>query len=261
MCGDRNRNQNNIHIGTSGWAYKHWIGDFYSSNLAQGEFLKWYSSHFQTVEINNTFYRLPEDAYLNEWYKETPPNFLFAVKASKYITHMKKLKPPFDPVSLFLNRVERLADKLGPILFQLPPRWRADKNRLKEFLVCLPAKFRYAFEFRDPSWFTEDIFSILKEHNSALCIYDLVGKTSPQVITSTTFTYIRLHGSVGNYAGSYPDHVLSDWARRIKHWWESGLDVFIYFNNDHQGHAVRNAGTLKKFINESAHSDKSLQMR
>jgi len=168
-----------VYIGTSGWNYKHWRGPFYPEDLPDKEMLSFYAEHFDTVEINNTFYHLPSFKTLKTWRETVPRKFTFAVKASRFITHMKKLKAPKTSTKKFFTRVERLEDKLGPILFQLPPHWGCDADRLADFLDALPSRRRYGFEFRDQSWHTEEVYDLLKKHNAALCIYDLAGKESP----------------------------------------------------------------------------------
>jgi uncharacterized protein YecE (DUF72 family) len=235
-----------VRIGTSGWQYKHWRGPFYESDLLVSRMLEAYYRHFDTVEINNSFYKLPSAAAFEKWRESTPRNFLFAVKASRFITHMKKLKDPENALQNFLPRAEKLKEKLGPILFQLPPRWQVHPERLKDFLQALPRKHRYAFEFRDPSWHTQRIYDLLRQFNAAFCIFDLAGFHSPREITAN-FTYVRLHGPGGPYQGNYSRHALREWAERIRQW-RSSLDVFIYFDNDQAGYAALNALDLRKLV-------------
>ena len=237
-----------IFIGTSGWNYKHWLGPFYPEDLPDKEMLSFYAQHFDTVEINNTFYHLPSFKTLRTWRETVPRKFTFAVKGSRFITHMKKLKAPKTSTKKFFTRAEKLEDKLGPILFQLPPHWGCDPDRLADFLDALPSRHRYVFEFRDQSWHTKKVYDLLKKHNAAFCIYDLAGKESPLEITAA-FTYIRLHGPTqAAYAGSYPPQSLKKWARRTKEWGKDLKAVYFYFNNDPTGHAVRNAMKLKALI-------------
>jgi uncharacterized protein YecE (DUF72 family) len=164
-----------IHIGTSGWHYAHWVGPFYAEGMDPGAFLAFYTGKFRSVEINNTFYHLPQPETLAEWRDTTPADFLFASKASRFITHMKKLKDPEQTIRRFFQVITTLGDKLGPILFQLPPHWRVDSERLKQFLAALPQGFRFAFEFRDASWFTPLVCELLTERGAALCAYDFDG--------------------------------------------------------------------------------------
>ena len=230
----------NIHIGTSGWHYPHWVGSFYPRGLSSEEFLPYYASHFSTVEINNTFYHLPTHETLAHWRDETPKDFLFACKASRYITHMKKLKDPQQSLARFFERVTVLQHKLGPILFQLPPRWKKNAPRLEEFLQALPTGFRYAFEFRDASWFDKQIYQLLMVHNAAFCLYHLAGQWSPEIVTAD-FVYFRLHGPQDSYQGQYDTPLLRRWANTCQQWAQSGKDVYGYFDNDQKGFASVNA--------------------
>ena len=236
-----------IHIGTSGWHYDHWMATFYPGDMKPKNFLDYYIKHFQTVEINNSFYRLPQKKTFAEWRDSVPKDFLFAVKASRYITHMKKLGDPKKSIKLFFDRVEALGNKLGPILFQLPPRWHCNADRLADFLKALPKKYQYTFEFRDQTWINPEIEKILKKHNSAFCIYDLNYFTSPKTVTAD-FVYIRLHGPNGAYAGSYSDKQLKEWAKDIKKWHKEGRSVYCYFDNDESGYAPKDALRLRKMV-------------
>lgn len=238
-------NPQSIHIGTSGWQYEHWQGPFYPEDLPQKEFLDVYARHFHTVELNNTFYQLPAEKTLVNWRESTPADLVFSVKASRYITHMKKLKDSEEPVTNFLKRVELLEDKLGPILFQLPPNWNFNLARLNSFLEALPTGFRYTFEFRDTGWLNPEAYQALKDHKAALCIYDFDGRLSPKEIT-TDFIYIRLHGPDGPYQGSYDASTLSGWSGAFNTWSEQGHQIFCYFDNDQAGHAVKNALSLQE---------------
>ena len=190
-----------IHVGTSGWSYDHWKGPFYPGNLPGNRMLEYYAQHFRSVEINCSFYRLPEKKTLQHWYECTPDDFLFTAKASRYITHMKKLKDPQESVPVFLDRISLLKDKLGPILFQLPPRWRFNATRLGAFLDSLSNEFRYAFEFRDHSWLNREALELLARHNMSFCIYELEGFVTPDEITADHI-YVRLHGPGDAYQGS-----------------------------------------------------------
>lgn len=209
--------------------------------------LPYYASHFDTVEINNSFYHLPTSKTFKSWGEAVPADFIFAVKASRFITHMKKLKAPKTSMTKFLARVDRLEDRLGPILFQLPPGWRCNVERLARFLNALPVQYRYSFEFRDPSWHVNEVYALLRKHNASLCVYHLNGFDSPVEITAD-FVYVRLHGTESKYGGSYPDPILKQWANRIGRWQRESKIVYFYFNNDPEGYAVKNAFTLKKFL-------------
>lgn len=236
-----------IHIGTSGWHYAHWSGSFYPGDLGKESYLQYYQNVFQTVEVNNTFYRLPEKKTLGSWKKTVGDGFLFSLKASRTITHLKKLKNSEDPVSKFLERAEVMEDKLGPVLFQLPPRWHADLERLAAFFDGLPDDFRYVFEFRDPSWFQKKVTDLLTERGAAFCITDYDGRLSPKAVTAD-FVYIRLHGPDGPYKGQYSKSSLSGWAGAISAWSRKNLDVFCYFDNDQRGYAPQDARKLKKMM-------------
>jgi uncharacterized protein YecE (DUF72 family) len=240
-------NSANIHIGTSGWHYDHWKGPFYPDGMAKDEMLTHYSRHLHTVEVNNSFYQLPQKDTLTRWKKTVPSDFIFAFKASRYITHMKKLKDPAKGVPPLLDAAGALGEKLGPILFQLPPRWRVNHERLDAFLQFLPSDFSYAFEFRDPSWFTERTCDILAEHGAAFCIYHLAGRLSPRTVTAD-FVYVRLHGPQAAYRGQYDKQALSGWAGAFSAWRQQGRDIFCYFDNDQAGYAAQDALTLSAML-------------
>jgi len=238
-----------LHIGTSGWHYRHWTGAFYPEGMDRRSMLDFYANHLDSVEINHSFYRLPEIATLQKWRETVSGRFLFAVKASRYITHMKKLKDPDEPVKRFLDRVARLQERLGPILFQLPPNWRCNPGRLAELLSVLPEKYRYAFEFRDASWFDKQVYHLLEEAGAAFCIYDLAGRQSPKKLTAD-FVYVRLHGPGAPYQGSYPLRTLCGWAGAFTAWMKQGRDIFCFFDNDQQAYAVHNAVRLADMLQQ-----------
>ena len=236
-------------IGTSGWHYKHWVGEFYPARFSPAKMLACYAQEFPTVEINNSFYRLPDEKTFRTWMHQVPPGFVFAVKASRFITHIKRLKDAAEPVSLLLERAAPLGDMLGPVLFQLPPQWKLNLERLEEFLAVLPADKKCALEFRDLSWCTEPVYKRLRNRNVAFCLHDWREMLWPIEITAD-FTYIRFHGSGRRYGGSYPDPVLQKWADRIRSWEHHLRKVFVYFNNDTEGHAIRNARTLRQMLGQ-----------
>lgn len=238
-------NKSSINIATSGWVYKHWKGRFYPDNLAGKEYLNFYSQHFLTVEVNNSFYHLLKQETIKNWIKSVPQDFVFAVKASRYITHMKRLKDPEDAVYNFFESIKFFENKGRLILFQLPPKFGFNKERLESFFKVLPEKYRYTFEFRDKSWFNSETYDILRKNNSSLCIYDLGNFQSPKEITAD-FVYMRLHGNYGLGSGKYSGEELEKFALDIKHFKEQGLDVFCYFNNDEAGYAIQNALELKQ---------------
>ena len=234
-------------IGTSGWHYDHWQGPFFPEDMPAEDMLGFYARHFPAAEINNSFYQLPKAETLEHWRDVVPGNFRFAVKASRYITHMKKLKDPREPVARFLQRVAVLGDRLGPVLFQLPPNWRCNVERLAAFLAALPETGRYAFEFRDPSWFDDKVYQLLQEAGAAFCIYDLAGRQSPKTVTAD-FVYVRLHGPDQAYEGSYSVQALAGWAGAISAWQKQGWDVFCFFDNDQKGYAPANALRLQEML-------------
>ena len=236
-----------VYIGTSGWHYAHWKGPFYPQDLRDEDMLGYYAAHFRTAEINNTFYRLPEKNTLARWRQTAPDGFIFAVKASRYITHMKKLKDAPDTLPKFFDRIKVLEDRLGPVLFQLPPKWGVNIERLEQFLKTLPGDFRYAFEFRDPSWFREDVSGALAGKGAAFCIYDFEGRQSPLTVTGN-LVYVRLHGPDGAYRGQYGAETLELWAQLLRGWSEQGREVYCYFDNDEAGYAAQDALRLKSLV-------------
>ncbi|MEW6611257.1 MAG: DUF72 domain-containing protein [Pseudomonadota bacterium] len=235
-------------IGTSGWHYRHWRGPFYPDGLPVTRMLAYYCRYFDTVEINNSFYQLPLARTLAGWRAATPPGFCFAAKGSRFITHMKKLKEPAAALARLLPVLEALEEKRGPLLFQLPPRWGRDAGRLAAFLAALPPGGDYAFEFRDPSWHHPEIYALLRQHNSAFCIFDLAGFCSPLELTAD-FAYVRLHGPDGPYAGSYGAEAIAAWAAQLRAW-RPLRAVYVYFDNDQAAHAVHNALALKRLLAE-----------
>ena len=237
-----------IRIGTSGYHYQHWRGACYPAGTSASKMLEFYSRYFDTVELNNSFYRLPAKSAFDDWRNSTPPNFIFAVKASRFLTHNKKLKDPDVALQNFLPRIEHLGAKLGPVLFQLPPRWRVNLERLEGLLRVLPRTFRYVFEFRDSTWITPEANEVLKKSRSAFCIYELAGYHSPLTVT-TDFAYVRLHGpDRGKYQGTYAEDHLRKWSQQIRNRAKTLKAVYVYFDNDQSGFAARNALTLKQML-------------
>ena len=207
-----------------------------------------YARHFDTVEINNSFYHLPAAKTFDNWRESSPRNFVFAVKASRFITHMKKLKDPKSSSEKFFDVADHLERKLGPILFQLPPRWKLNIERFAEFLEILPKEHKYAFEFREESWLVPQVFELLRKHKAALCIHDFADMKIPHEITAD-FSYIRFHGPTSaKYWGWYSTRELQTWAKRIESWREQLKAVYVYFNNDPEGAAVKNALELKELV-------------
>jgi uncharacterized protein YecE (DUF72 family) len=235
-----------VRVGCSGWQYRHWRGTFYPADLPSTRWLEYYAARFDTVEINNTFYRLPEAPTFASWARRAPPGFVYAVKASRYLTHMKKLKDPEEPIARFFSRARRLQTALGPILYQLPPRWPVDVGRFRHFVRALPRGRRHVVEFREPSWYSDEIFAILEKHRIALCLHDMAGSATAQ-LSIGPFVYVRFHG-VQRYSGSYPDAALARWAEWIAARRREGKAVYAYFNNDVGGHAPRDAARLREMI-------------
>lgn len=237
-----------IRIGTSGYHYEHWRGPFYPKRISPHGMLEFYAEHFDTVELNNTFYRLPTEIAFDKWRQSTPANFVFSVKVSRFLTHLKKLKHPESALQNFLPRILRLSSKLGPLLFQLPPRWQVNPSRLEALLEALPRDLRYVFEFRDSSWIRPEVDELLARFHAAFCIYELAGYRSPLTITAD-FAYVRLHGpGPGKYQESYSTDRLRGWSDKIKAWAKDLAALYIYFDNDQAGYAARNALTLKRMV-------------
>ncbi|MGM0652589.1 MAG: DUF72 domain-containing protein [Bacillota bacterium] len=232
------------YIGTSGYQYKHWQDIFYPKELPQRRWFSFYADHFDTVEINNTFYNLPEPATFEQWAAQAPEGFLYALKFSRYGTHMKKLKDPVEVINNFMERAGLLGKKLGPILVQLPPNWKANPERLKNFLKTVPGNHRFAIEFRDPSWLIDPVFRILEEQGAALCVHDMI-KNHPDPVT-TDWVYYRYHGI--DYGGNYSHQKLAAEADHLAGHLSAGRDVYAYFNNDLEGYAVQNALDLQRYL-------------
>lgn len=240
-----------IRIGTSGWSYGHWKGPFFPAGIRDDDMLEAYSERLRSVEINRSFYSLPEESTLESWRDATPRDFLFAAKASRYITHMKKLNDPEESTRRLFERVRMLGPKLGPILFQLPPGWHCDAGRLDDFLAAIGTEFRYAVELRERSWLNDEVYEILARHDAAFCIYELDGFASPKEVTAD-FVYVRLHGPDGPYRGDYGRADLAGWAGALSTWSRQGRDIYCYFDNDEAGHAPNNALALQEMLGSGA---------
>jgi uncharacterized protein YecE (DUF72 family) len=241
--------QGKIYIGTSGWSYKHWMGTFYPPGTKQKDRFPYYQKFFKTVELNSPFYHLPPRQTFEKWKDDVPHDFIYAVKASRFITHMKKLNDAGDSLTRLLDNASGLEEKLSIILFQLPPKWEINVERFRTFLEKLPKGNRYTFEFRDQTWYREEIYSLLREFNCAFCIYELAGHVSPIEITAN-YVYVRLHGPGDKYQGTYTDEVLAEWAGRCKDWSDTGKDVYVYFDNDQEGFAAFNAIKLQELVDK-----------
>ena len=237
-------------IGTSGWAYNHWKKIFYPEDLNDKDKLKYFSKHFKTTEVNYSFYHLPRPEIYQKWYQETPADFIFSVKTSRFITHIKRLKDVEKPWKIFLKNTLNLKEKLGPILFQFPPNFKVTEEnikRLNDFLRLIDrSKLKYAFEFRDQSWCHREIYNLLKKYNIVWVIANSPSYPKAEVITAD-FVYIRMHGSKILFSSKYTKKELRDLGQKIRKWQGQGLDIYCYFNNDAYGFALENAKELLKF--------------
>jgi uncharacterized protein YecE (DUF72 family) len=235
------------YIGTSGWHYDDWRGRFYPEKLPKEQWLEFYARHFTTLELNNTFYRLPKDTVFLKWHDASPDGFVFSVKVSRFITHIKRLKDCDNEVTKFMSRASLLKEKLGPLLYQLPPGLHRNDEILVKFLSILPRGRKHVIEFRHESWFDEDVFEILRRYHTGFCVFDMPKLTSPLIATAD-FAYIRFHGSGSLYSSCYSDEEMNDWAKKITRLTEDLEAVYIYFNNDVSGYAIKNAATIQKYL-------------
>lgn len=238
-----------IRIGTSGWNYEHWRGLFYPEGLPQSEWFPHYARHFRTVEINNTFYHQPDDGTFDDWRKQAPDDFVYSVKANRYLTHLKHLKDAEKPLRNFLSGVRRLRACGGPVLYQLPPHWNRHLERLEGFLRILPSDFDHVFEFRNRDWLGEPTYELLDQYGASLCVHDLLRRHPRR--TTGGVVYLRFHGSGRKYGGRYRKRSLRSWASWIRDV-ADGRDVYAYFNNDEGGHSVADAGRLGTLLGENA---------
>lgn len=233
-----------VRIGCSGWMYKHWRGLFYPPGLPVKRWFAHYAAHFDTVEINNSFYRLPKPETFAGWRDQAPPGFCYAVTANRYLTQSKKLNECEEPVARMMASVEALRPALGPILYQLPPHFKLNLDRLEAFLENAPRHVANVFEFREPSWYCDPVFTLLERHGASLCVHDMPGSASPRMAVGPV-AYVRFHGTMGKYVGRYSDEALAGWA----HWMAAqalgGRAVWAYFNNDIHGHAIEDARALR----------------
>ena len=256
-----------VHVGCSGWQYKHWRGDFYPAELPQSRWFAHYAISFDTVEINNSFYRLPEGTTFAKWREQAPRHFVYAVKASRFLTHMKKLKDPYDPLVRFFDNARELGPHLGPVLYQLPPNFPINLERLETFLRTLPGgpegpplgeiveaglrtRLRHVIEFREPSWYDDRVYALLERHRVALCLHDMQGSATGKVAVGP-FIYVRFHFGERKYGGAYDDERLDAWGSWLSAQAAAGRDVFAYFNNDTGGHAPKDAIRLRQRIQQT----------
>jgi uncharacterized protein YecE (DUF72 family) len=246
---DRAASTGDFRVGCSGWVYKDWRGIFYPDDLPQRRWFEHYAKTFDTVEINNTFYRLPPLSTVDAWAAQAPPGFVYSVKVGQFGSHRMKLRDAASWLPNHLDRTEQLGNHRGPNLVQLPPRWRRNVERLDEFLTVAPRSQRWAVELRDPSWVHDETFEVLRRRGAALCIHDLLAD-HPWELT-TDWTYIRFHGPQAldvKYWGRYGRERLARPAAAVRSWLAEGHDVYAYFNNDHEGHAIGDALDLKALV-------------
>jgi uncharacterized protein YecE (DUF72 family) len=237
-----------IWIGTSGWTYGDWRGPFYPEDLPKRRWLEWYGTQFLTTEVNGSFYRTPSLEAVEAWRDQTPDDFLFAWKASKFITHWKRLSEASqNSIELMETRLKVLGPKVGPVLFQLPARFKANRERLASFLKMLPKRYKYAFEFRDASWYEPAILDVLRDRNVALCLSDHHDAPAPWEVTAG-HVYIRGHGPTGQYKDRYPLKTLRQWAAEIAKWRRRRLTVYCYFDNDQKSAAPKDAKRLVELV-------------
>lgn len=248
------RNRPEVRVGCSGWQYKHWSASakasagqaepFYPAELPTSRWFAHYALTFDTVEINNSFYRLPDAETFAKWRSQAPRRFLYAVKASRFLTHMKKLKDPEEPLDLFFDRARNLGATLGPVLYQLPPRWPLNLERFEAFLRALPRRRTHVVEFRDPSWYDDRVFALMERHGVSLCLHDMHGSATGKIVIGR-IVYVRFHFGTQKYGGGYDDRRLDEWASWLAGRAREGRRVFAYFNNDTGGHAPRDAVRLR----------------
>ena len=234
-----------IYIGTSGWNYDHWKGVFYPADCPQSKWLEFYAGHHPTVELNASFYRLPTPQTFESWRNRTPAGFRWAVKANRYITHIKRIKGIREPLKRFFAAAECLQEKLGPILFQLPPSLSFDEEEFRRFCSHLPEDHLFVLEVRHPSWADKRVATMLSDYNIALCISDTAGRYPYVEEDSATFMYARLHGSQELYVSEYTEEELQAYAQKIRAW---SKETYVYFDNDFGGYAVKNAQRLKAIL-------------
>ena len=239
-----------IRIGCSGWNYRHWRERFYPAGLPVKKWFDFYAGTFDTVEINNSFYRLPPPETFAKWRDQAPPGFRYAVKANRFITQAKKLKDCAEPLDRMMAPTRKLGDTLGPILYQLPPNFRINLARLDDFLSLLPKDLTHVFEFREPSWLTDDTYALLEGHGASFCVHDMPGSATPREATGKA-AYVRFHGNGGKYWGRYTDAQLAGWSDWLAEQAKAGREAWAYFNNDIDAHAIHDAQTLKAMVRQA----------
>jgi uncharacterized protein YecE (DUF72 family) len=236
-----------IRVGCSGWMYKHWRGIFYPEELPQRRWFEFYSAEFDTVEINNSFYRLPSGDTFDKWRKQAPPGFCYAIKANRYLTQAKKLKDCEEPLERMTSAVRHLGDRLGPMLYQLPPAMKINLERLERFLRILPKDVTGVFEFRNLNWYVPETYALLDRYRASFCVHDMPGSKTERIAVGPV-AYVRFHGGEGKYWGRYSDEGLLRWADWLVDQARQGRRIWCYFNNDIHGHAIPDARTLKSMV-------------
>jgi len=236
-----------IWIGTSGWQYDHWRERFYPDRLPKSRWFEHYARHFDTVEVNSTFYHLPRAGTVEKWRRQAPEGFTYVAKANRYITHIKKLREVAEEVKRFFEVIDLFEGTLGAVLYQLPPSLHKDLERLDAFIECLPGRKHAVFEFRHSSWYDDETFDLLNRRKVAFCVHDMAGNKSPRIVTGDV-VYVRFHGTTGRYAGNYTDAMLEEWAGWLRGQQKNVPAVYAYFNNDVEGHAISNARTLRDLL-------------
>ena len=239
-----------IRIGCSRWNYKHWRERFYPKGLPASRWFAFYAEHFDTVEINNSFYRLPAAETFDKWREQAPPGFCYAVKANRFLTQAKKLKDCEEPLQRMMPPFRQLGDTLGPILYQLPPVLKLNLERLESFLKLVPKDVTNVFEFRDTSWYVPETLALLDRYGASFCVHDMTGSASQRWAVGRA-AYVRFHGGTGKYWGRYSDEALLGWTDWIVEQARGGREVWCYFNNDIDGHAIHDAQTLKAMVRQA----------
>jgi uncharacterized protein YecE (DUF72 family) len=238
-----------VRVGCSGWNYRHWRGAFYPDRLPVKAWFAHYAEQFETVEINNSFYRLPKAETFDAWRKQAPPGFRYSVKANRFITQAKKLNDCAAPVERMIEPTRHLGSALGPILYQLPPSLGLNLGRLETFLKLLPPDLTHVFEFRDNSWYADAVLQLLDRFHAGFVVHDFPGKVSPRWVAGGV-VYVRFHGGVGKYHGRYPEEALRDWSDWMAGEARGGRSVWAYFNNDAEAAAIDDALTLKAMMRQ-----------
>jgi uncharacterized protein YecE (DUF72 family) len=239
-----------IRIGCSGWNYKHWRERFYPKGVPVSRWFAFYAEHFDTVEINNSFYMLPKAETFDKWREQAPPAFRYAVKANRFLTQAKKLKDCEEPLGRMMPPVRHLGTTLGPLLFQLPPRFRINLERLESFLKLLPGDVTNVFEFREKSWHVPETLALLDRYGASFCAHDMPELASERWAAGP-IAYVRFHGGVGKYWGRYSDEALLGWTDWMVEQARGGREVWAYFNNDIDAHAIHDAQTLKAMVRQA----------